>query len=408
MTNYVMLELLLTRFEDRKLFAQPDVLRFLVLETMGLKGVERLPSRAGELLELGQENFPLNADWRAAYEAGVEHHFDAIVAAVEEAFAEEIASEDGFAWFDRAFIEEQVRGFIEGLDDAMDRWRDEYVRLDAERAAINRKLGQERVDQNLNRRRVVIERKLEAMRDGQRDWYLYRYLGGEGFLPGYAFPPQREVNSFLAPSADIEGAAYRVVLYETAVGGSGVLASLAEPGRLATVVERARELLHEGDPEGGCQKACYACLLSFYNQRDHEFLDRTLVLPWLQGLADADNNHPLTVAPVVSEDRFGELADQCQSELERKVLRSIRERGLSLPDGAQETLYDGDEPLAIADFFYEPKVVVFVDGSPHHRDYVQEADRRKRNRLKGLGYRITVVKAEEADAGLDELAARLG
>ena len=568
------------------------------------------------------------------------------------------------------------------LDDALGRWRDEYVRLDAERAAINRKLGQERVDQNLNRRRVVIERKLEAMRDGKRDWYLYRYLGSEGFLPGYAFPPQavalafddrdhemardpdialteyapgnfvyyggeryeitharprrrrvsgptagpeteldiepvlicpdcqrayvgreetnraacacgqelvgihsrtgmaltdmyaqqrahitadeeerlrlgyevtphyraggkqrtyqisvaeesafaltleqggevlrinrgqreqegdpqgftlcqkchrwligegaaekhvythekkgecsrnahpddlarglwltttiqsdlalfdvplrslageqaepmpseeveafyvtlantltralmvafnldeREVSGFLAPAPDAD-APYRIVLYETAVGGSGVLASLAETGRLATVVERARELLHEGDPEGGCQKACYACLLSFYNQRDHEFLDRTLVLPWLQGLGGADNKHPLAVEPVVSEDRFEELVEQCQSELEQEVLRAVRERGLPLPDAAQETLYDGDEPLAIADFYYEPKVVVFVDGSPHHRDYVQEADRRKRMRLKGLGYRITVVKAEEPEAGLDELAARL-
>jgi hypothetical protein len=197
------------------------------------------------------------------------------------------------------------------------------------------------------------------------------------------------------------------VLYETAVGGSGVLASLAEPGRLATVVERARELLHEGDPEGGCQKACYACLLSFYNQRVHEMLDRTLVLPWLQSLKGADNNHPLTVEPVVSEGRFEELIGQCQSDLERDVLHAIRERGLPLPDAAQETLYDGDEPLAIADFFYAPRIVVFVDGSPHHRDYVQEADRRKRMRLKGLGYRVTVVKAEDPDAGLDELAARL-
>ena len=32
MTNYVMLELLLTRFEDRRLFAHPGILRFLVLD----------------------------------------------------------------------------------------------------------------------------------------------------------------------------------------------------------------------------------------------------------------------------------------------------------------------------------------------------------------------------------------
>jgi hypothetical protein len=115
----------------------------------------------------------------------------------------------------------------------------------------------------------------------------------------------------------------------------------------------------------------------------------------------------LTVEPVVSEGRFEEMIGQCQSDLEREVLQGIRERGLPLPDAAQETLYDGDEPLAIADFFYEPRIVVFVDGSPHHRDYVQEADRRKRMRLKGLGYRVTVMKAEEPDAGLDEMAARL-
>ncbi len=662
----------------------------LVMETMGLKGTQKLPSRASELLDLDQAGFPLYADWRANYEAGIEHHFDTIVAAVEEAFAEEIDSTEGFEWFDRAFIEEQVRGFVEALDGAMNRWRDEYVRLDAEREAINRKLGEERVDHNLNRRRVVIERKLQAMRDGQRDWYLYRYLGGEGFLPGYAFPPQatalafddrenemardpdialteyapgnfvyyggeryeitharprrrrvtgptsqpdteldvepvlicpacqracvgqeetnraacacgqdlrgrhptdgmaltnmyaqrraritadeeerlrlgyeitphyraggkqqacqvsadggpafvltlehggevlrvnrgqreqegdprgftlcqkchrwligedadekhvythekqgqcprhahpgdlrrnlwltttiqsdlalfdvpppkdiaenqieafyttlshtltralmvafnldeREVNGFLAPSAnpgqaplpDVDDISYRIVLYETTVGGSGVLASLAEPGRLATVIARARELLHEGDPEGGCHKACYACLLSFYNQRAHELLDRTLILPWLQALGNGDNadrtgrTHPLTVTPMVSEERFKALVMQCQSDLEREVLQTIRERGLPLPDVAQKTLYDGDEPLAIADFFYEPRIVVFVDGSPHHRDYVREADQRKRRRLKALGYRVVVVRAGESEAGLAELAARL-
>ncbi len=168
-----------------------------------------------------------------------------------------------------------------------------------------------------------------------------------------------------------------------------------------------RELLHEGDPEGGCQKACYACLLSFYNQRAHALLDRTLVLPWLQGLEGADNKHPLTVEPMLSEDRFEELVEQCQSALEREVLRAIRDRGLPLPDAAQETIYDGDAPLAIADFYYEPRILVFVDGSPHHRDYVQAADRRQRQRLKGLGYRVVVVKAEAPSAGLDELAARL-
>lgn len=53
------------------------------------------------------------------------------------------------------------------------------------------------------------------------------------------------------------------------------------------------------------------------------------------------------------------------------------------------------------------RIVVFVDGSPHHRDYVQEADQRKRMRLKRLGYRIVVARAEEPETRLDDLAARL-
>jgi hypothetical protein len=213
---------------------------------------------------------------------------------------------------------------------------------------------------------------------------------------------EREIAGFLAPSPEAEGIPYRVVLYETTAGGSGVMASLAEPGRLARVVERARELLHEGDPEGGCEKACYACLLSFYNQRHHAALDRTLVLPWLQGLGD------LSLELQVSEDRFAALAAQCQSSLEREVLGAIRDRGLPLPDEAQRTLYDGDEPIAIADFYYEPRIVVFVDGSPHYRDYVQAADDWKRRRLKALGYRITVIQGDALEAGLDELAEKVG
>jgi very-short-patch-repair endonuclease len=645
----------------------------LVLETMGLKGAERLPSRANELLDLGAEGFPLDASWREVYQRGIDQYCDDVVAAVEEAFAAELNAEDGFVWFDRAFITAQVRGFVQMLDDAMDRWRTEYRRLRDERAAINRTLGDEHVDRSLDRRRIVIESKLEAMREGQRDWYLYRYLGGEGFLPGYAFPPQAtalalddqedemardpdialteyapgnfvyyrgeryeitharprrrrvggstgpaeteldlepvricpacqrayvgeaeinravcdcgqnltlihtraamqltdmyaqqraritadeeerlrlgyeltshyraggrqrayqvtseagsafaltleqsgevlrinrgprqqddeappgftlcqkchrwlvgeaapethiyttedegecprnahrqdlaealwltttiqsdlalvdvplpeavpddqsdafyttlantllrallvafnldesEVNTFLAPSPDAGAdVPTRVVLYETTVGGSGVLASLAEPGRLATLIARARELLHEGDPEGGCEKACYACLLSFYNQRDHDLLDRSLVLPWLQTLAD------VTVAPVVAEDRFAALRAQCESDLEREVLDAIRDRGLPLPDAAQETIYDDGAPLVIADFVYEPKIVVFVDGSPHYRAYVQDADRRKRMRLRGLGYRLVVVKADDPETGLDELARKVG
>ncbi|MBN1247611.1 MAG: DEAD/DEAH box helicase [Anaerolineae bacterium] len=650
----------------------------LVLETMGLLGAERLPGKPVDLLDLAQSQgregglllFPLYPDWRAAYEQGIARNRAAIVRAVETAFEAEIRN---FAWFDRDFIERSVDCFVDRLDRAMDRWRDEYDRLGAELETTNWTLGEEQFDYSLSRRREVIERKREEMREGRDDWYLYRYLGGEGFLPGYAFPPQattlafddqeaelarspdialseyapgnfvyyrgeryevtharprhrraegntaggqapaeteldiervqicpecqrayvgreeatqprcdcgadltathphhamalidmyarrraritadeeerlrrgyvlsthyraggeqgaftvtgdtgpaftltlehngeilqvnqgpreeedqaqgftlcrkchawltgdtaltahvwtsqdqgkcprhataadlerglwltattrsdlalfdvplpagaaqdqpeafyltlantlqrallvafnldeRELSGFLAPSPD-DDIPFRVVLYETTVGGSGVLASVAEPGRLTTALACARELLHEGDPEGGCEAACYGCLLSFYNQRHHALLDRTLVLPWLQGLG------AVTAMPVVSTNRYSELAAQCESDLERQVLRAICDRRLPLPDAAQQTILDGDAPLAIADFAYEPRILVFVDGSPHHRDYVQQADVRKRTRLKALGYRVVVIDAEDLEVGLAELGEKL-
>jgi hypothetical protein len=86
---------------------------------------------------------------------------------------------------------------------------------------------------------------------------------------------------------------------------------------------------------------------------------------------------------------------------------SVRDKQLPLPDEAQRTIYHEDEPLAIADFLYERKIVVFVDGSPQHRDYVRDADHRKRLRLEGLGYRIVAVKAEDPGTGLNDLARKV-
>ena len=182
------------------------------------------------------------------------------------------------------------------------------------------------------------------------------------------------------------------------------MASLAEPGRMQLVFERARELLHQNDPEGGCEKACYECLLSFYNQRYHHLLNRKPVLRWL----NSSGKISLEAHQADGNERLKDLLAQCQSDLEQQVLNAIVDRGIPLPDEAQKTIYDSDNaPLAIADFFYAPKVLVFVDGSPHYKDYVQAADEHKRRRLKGLGYRVLAIKPEQIELDLDELAKRV-
>jgi hypothetical protein len=79
------------------------------------------------------------------------------------------------------------------------------------------------------------------------------------------------------------------LFYEATEGGAGVLTRLAaESGRLAQVAREALAVMHfdlsKGLPEDeaglvdepgtGCVAACYRCVMSYYNQPDHELLDR--------------------------------------------------------------------------------------------------------------------------------------
>jgi hypothetical protein len=83
-----------------------------------------------------------------------------------------------------------------------------------------------------------------------------------------------------------------ILAYEATEGGAGILGRLTtEPHALARVAWTALDLMHyrnldaaiaaadplllEDDPDAQCVKGCYRCLLSYYNQPDHEHIDRT-------------------------------------------------------------------------------------------------------------------------------------
>ncbi len=99
----------------------------------------------------------------------------------------------------------------------------------------------------------------------------------EGEILAEPMPTREERNGFL--------------LYEATEGGAGVLTRLvAEPERLAEVAREALSIMHfvvtdaaslPLDPQGlvdapdtSCVAACYRCLMSYYNQPDHERIDR--------------------------------------------------------------------------------------------------------------------------------------
>jgi len=98
---------------------------------------------------------------------------------------------------------------------------------------------------------------------------------------------QGEVLGESLPSKDDRRA---ILLYEASEGGAGVLSRLAmEPDALARVAREALLIMHFKPPEDlagvtaetlpedkgvACIAGCYRCLLSYYNQPDHETIDR--------------------------------------------------------------------------------------------------------------------------------------
>ena len=75
-----------------------------------------------------------------------------------------------------------------------------------------------------------------------------------------------------------------ILLYEATEGGAGVLNRLvSDPRRMAEIARQALDLMHYDFPsEGGgltersdaCVAGCYRCLLSYFNQPDHNLIDR--------------------------------------------------------------------------------------------------------------------------------------
>jgi very-short-patch-repair endonuclease len=197
-----------------------------------------------------------------------------------------------------------------------------------------------------------------------------------------------------------------ILLYEAAEGGAGVLRQLVEePSALARVARRALEDCHF-DPASGadlrrapersedCEAACYDCLLSYGNQRDHLLLDRHRVRPLLEEIAAAEVI--VSPGPVAREDHLERLRKRCDSALERSWLEFLEERRLRLPDGAQVLV---DECRTRPDFLYrERHVAVYVDGPVHEFPERRARDEAQTACMEDLGY--TVIRfPDRADWG---------
>lgn len=194
----------------------------------------------------------------------------------------------------------------------------------------------------------------------------------------------------------------RILLFESAEGGAGVLRRLIiEKDAIARVAKRAVDICHydldgkdlrraPGSDED-CEAACYQCLLSYSNQRDHNNIFRDKIISTLLQLSKATTQ---TSGGAKSRtDHLAALQSLCDSDLEREWLDELESKNLRLPSHAQHYLKTfGTRP----DFFYEEhSVAIYIDG--HHHDYPDRAarDLAQEDTLEAGGIRVIRFRYDE-------------
>jgi len=154
-----------------------------------------------------------------------------------------------------------------------------------------------------------------------------------------------------------------LLLYEAAEGGAGVLSQLASHIRhLSRAARTALQLMHFEFPEGEispdtlkdtgttshhCEAGCYQCLLSYFNQPDHELIDRRNpeMLRFLCALSNASvTGTSLLQAPRLND---ADPLNEWLATLERLGLRKPDKLRIPINGGAvtADALYSSTRAL---------------------------------------------------------------
>ena len=101
-------------------------------------------------------------------------------------------------------------------------------------------------------------------------------------MPYWRLAGAAPIDAFTAPNP-IDQEQHRIIIYEVEEGGIGILHSLVNnEALLRKLFENALEVIHynletQVEESYACTKACYNCLLHYWNQREHHIIDRDLV-----------------------------------------------------------------------------------------------------------------------------------
>lgn len=189
-----------------------------------------------------------------------------------------------------------------------------------------------------------------------------------------------------------------LLLYEAAEGGAGVLRRLLDDANALRDVAREALRLCHFDPDTGadlrraplaredCEAACYDCLMSYANQKDHALLDRQAIREIL--LAMTQTSVVASPASVSRGAHRDTLLTTAGSELERTWLTMLDTEGYRLPTTSQQVIAEcGTRP----DFLYLDQghqAAIYIDGPPHDFPSRQARDLAQTECMEDRGYLV--------------------
>lgn len=217
-----------------------------------------------------------------------------------------------------------------------------------------------------------------------------------------------EVEGFILTD---EKAGHWIIFYDPMPGGSGYLPQIVRYWE--AICRRATGVLQKCATQ--CDTACYSCLKHFYNQRDHDDLNRHEAVNLLADLMQPlELEHPVpavTMQPVPDEKK-------ADSQAEMDFAEVCRKRNFPVPPAQQYRVSFDDGSHTDADWAYpDKKVLVFIDGMSEklHGDPRRRArDKLLRAKTRMRGFHVVEMTAEalrdEASLAvhLEELAMYLG
>jgi superfamily II DNA/RNA helicase len=180
-----------------------------------------------------------------------------------------------------------------------------------------------------------------------------------------------------------------IMLYEASEGSLGVLSQFIEDSRIfRQLVEEAIRICRFDDPLY-TDPASYDDLLSYFNQPYHDKINRFTIKDALEKLLICGVEIIGSGAKGSYEDHYQSLKRQCDpnSSTEHKFIDFLYQKGLKLPDAAQKRV---EGIYAQPDFFYEPNIWIFCDGTPHDDPSVKENDNTIREALRNRGDQVIV------------------